>query len=350
MNGRERILTAIRHEVPDRIPISVISIDDPKPIAEHLGIAPEQVFDRLGIDGWSVAAWTYTGPLLTSPDGLSRNDWGTSAWDEYGAGHAYPLADADRADAIDRYPWPDASRYNFAETADHVRRAGTRYALRGPYWLPVFCRACSLFGMEELMVKMLTTPTVVDAALHRITDHAAAYCEHLLSACGDALPIFCLGDDFATQRGLMIAPALWRRFLKAHYARLFAIGKRHGKPIWFHSCGDITSILPDLIDIGMDVWETVQLHALPLSARELKREYGRHITFFGGVNTQRLPFVKPDEVQREVRQCIQELGEGGGYICGPDHHIKPDVPPDNTLALFDTALGFRAAGYTSLHA
>jgi uroporphyrinogen decarboxylase len=87
----------------------------------------------------------------------------------------------------------------------------------------------------------------------------------------------------------------------------------------------------------MDVWETVQLHSLPMSARELKREFGRHVTFFGGINTQRMPFAGPEDVQAEVQACIEALGEGGGYICGPDHHIKPDVSPEVAVALFDAA-------------
>ncbi len=116
--------------------------------------------------------------------------------------------------------------------------------------------------------------------------------------------------------------------------------------MWFHSCGDVTAILPDLVDIGVDVWETVQLHALPISAVHLKREYGRHIAFFGGVNTQRLPWASPADVAGEVQRCIETLGEGGGYICGPDHHVKPDVSAAATLALFDTATGFRRPGYT----
>ncbi len=122
---------------------------------------------------------------------------------------------------------------------------------------------------------------------------------------------------------------------------MFELGKSRGKFVWFHSCGDITAILSDLIDIGVDVWETVQLHTLPMSAEELKREYGKHITFFGGINTQRLPFAKPEEIRAEVIDCIKILGKGGGYICGPDHHIKPDVSVENTLALFDTATSMK---------
>ena len=96
-------------------------------------------------------------------------------------------------------------------------------------------------------------------------------------------------------------------------------------------------MLPDLIDMGIDVWETVQLHTLPISPAKLKSEYGRHITFFGGINTQTLPFSTPKAIEAEVQQCVKVLGKNGGYICGPDHTINEDVPPENAIALFKAA-------------
>ena len=163
---------------------------------------------------------------------------------------------------------------------------------------------------------------------------------------GEALDIYCLGDDFATQRGMLFSPELWRKYLKPVYGKLFGLAKKAGKPVWFHSCGDITEVLPDLIDIGMDVWETVQLHTLPMRPEELKRRYGGDVTFFGGVNTQNLPFARVFEIEGEVINCIKILGKNGGYICGPDHHIKYDIPAEKTIALFDTARNFRMDGCT----
>jgi uroporphyrinogen decarboxylase len=196
------------------------------------------------------------------------------------------------------------------------------------------------------MMKMASEPAVAEACLDQILRFSLTYVEGFLDGCGDALDILYLADDFASQRGLLMRPQQWRTLLKPRYAKLFELGKRRGLPIWFHSCGDITAVLPDLIDIGLDVWETVQLHALPMPAAELKRRFGRHVTFFGGINTQRLPFATPAAVQAEVVAVCRALGPGGGFICGPDHHLKPDVPPANALALFTAARGFRQAGIT----
>lgn len=337
MTPRERQLATIRRQPTDRVSTDVIGIENLPEIAALLGIDQEQVLDHLGIDGRLIAAW-YTGELLPSPNGMRMTEWGIVDSGDYGSSHQSPLAEMETIAEIERYPyWPDPAQYHFPKAAQLARDFAPRYAVRGPYWRPLFCQVCDLFGMEEAMVKMAVEPALFEAALERVFHYTLEYCRRLLDACGDALDILCLGDDFATQRGLMISPAQWRQFLKPRYAQLFALGKERGKPVWFHSCGDVTSVLPDLIDIGVDVWETVQLHTLPMTPEALKREFGRELTFFGGISTQRLPFATPEEVREEVRRCIDVLGKDGGYICGPDHHIKPDVPPANTVALFESA-------------
>jgi uroporphyrinogen decarboxylase len=156
-----------------------------------------------------------------------------------------------------------------------------------------------------------------------------------------------LGDDFAGQRGILISPEMWRRFFKSAYAKLFEQAKKHGLYIWFHCCGTFRQVMPDLIDMGLDVWETVQLHLPGNDPAELKREYGQHITFAGGINTQStLPFGTPEDVRAEVRERIRVLGQGGGYICGPDHTVRPEVPVENVAALFDEVRRYRADGMT----
>jgi uroporphyrinogen decarboxylase len=335
MNSRQREMATILRQSTDRISIDAICVENEAAVAAYLGIEPTEVVKSLGLDGRIVAA-PYTGAVVGGIEGLRMTEWGTQDTGDYGTTRPYPLADASTKIEIDGYPIPNPDNYDYAAAAQAARSLGD-YAVRGPYWKPLFCQVCDLVGMEEAMVKMMLEPAVFEGLLERIFEHTIDYCARLLDACGENMPIFCLGDDFATQRGMMISPAKWRKFLKPRFARLFDIGKSRGKPVWFHSCGDITSILPDLIDIGMDVWETVQLHTLPLSPAKLKQEYGRHITFFGGVSTQRLPFITPGEVSEEVKRCIDILGRDGGYICGPDHHIKPDVSAENTVMLFETA-------------
>ncbi len=350
MNSRQRTLAAIRREPIDRVPVDCINLENQPETAAYLGIdSPEvrsdlrpmmdhypQVFEQLGIDGRR--AWLfYNGESRQGPGGERLNEWGAIEKLDYGSAHWYPLGDAASISDIEKHPWPKVEDYDFARTAAIAREFGGEYAVRSPGWMPLFCTACDLMGMETAMINMACSPKLFEAVLEEIFQRVAECCRRLLDACGDDLPILWLGDDFATQRGMMISPEHWRRFLKPLYARLFEIGKQAGKVVWFHSCGDTTEVLPDLIDIGMDVWETIQLHTLPISPQQLKQQFGRQITFFGGVNTQRLPFATPNEVRREVQACIEALGGDGGYICGPDHIIKPDVSPENTVALFEAA-------------
>jgi len=327
MNGRERTLAAIRHQVPDRIPIDALGIEN--------GLTAEQ----LGLDGRVLAAESFCGPVPFD---------GADIINDYGTDRAYPLAEASSVAAVEAYAWPDAGQYDFSGLRATAAAWQGQYAVRGPYWVskPLFCTTCGLMGMETTLMTMLTEPAVYEACIQKVHEFSLDYVGRFLDHCGDSLDILYLADDFASQRGLMFQPEHWRRYMKPRYAALFELGKRRGLPVWFHSCGDISAVLPDLIDIGMDVWETVQLHTLPLSPRELKRQFGRHLTFFGGINTQRLPFATPADVRDEVRSVIAALGEGGGYICGPDHHIKPDVPRENALALFEAATEYRAPGVT----
>lgn len=349
MNHRERQLATLRHEETDRISVDAIWVYNAHEIAEHSGIDVYDVAEHLGFDGRMVLLG-YEGEFGFSPGGSNPVRWSTIHFDGINAGYTstrkFALTHASSVADIEAFEWPDLDLFLYDAAAEQARALGETYAVRGPMWVPLFCQACDLFGIEETMIRMATQPAMMEAFFDRITDIYVEICGRLLDACGDSMPIFFLGDDFATQRGLMISPAMWRHFIKPRLARIFEVGKKRGKFVWYHSCGDISAVLPDLIDIGMDLWETVQLHTLPMSPRELKREYGQHISFFGGINTQKLPFASPEEIREEVRETIEILGEGGGFICGGDHSINADVPPANAVALYESATSFRREGYT----
>lgn len=340
MTPKERQLATIRKQPIDRTPIDAIWIYNQKEIAEYMQIDQKQVLEELGLDGRPILL-EYKNEFSHRIDSAEAVTWSSTLFEgnssQYGTLRKYPLEEASTIRQIESYPWPDPADFNYDRSLALAEKYGQTYALRGPFWLPVFCKACDLLGMEEAMVKMMTEPAIFEAVVERITDLTAAVCERYLEVVGDKIDIFEIGDDFATQRGLMISPAKWREFIKPQLQRLIDIGKRHDKLIWFHSCGDITDVLPDLIDMGIDVWETVQLHTLPISPEKLKADYGDHITFFGGINSQTLPFSSPEAIATEVKRVISVLGKNGGYICGPDHTINVDVPPENTIAMYKTA-------------
>ena len=340
MTPKERQLAAIRREPIDRTPVDAIWVYNQKAIADYLKIDQKQVLEYLELDGRPILL-EYENEFSERSDEAGAIFWSTTLFEgdssQYGTHRKYPLANASGIKDIEAYQWPDTDKFQYEKSRKLAEKYGDTYALRGPFWMPIFCKACDLFGMEEAMVRMMTEPGVFEAAVRSITDIAMDVYRKYFDLCGDKVEIFHVGDDFATQRGLMISPAKWREFIKPQWSRLIEYGKSLNKIIWFHSCGDITEVLPDLIDMGIDVWETVQLHTLPISPSKLKSEYGRHITFFGGINTQTLPFSTPAAIESEVQQCVEILGKNGGYICGPDHSINADVPPENAIALFKAA-------------
>lgn len=357
MKPKERIISAINHKVPDRIPLAIQEIEDEHIFAKYLGItdAAEPVhpdigyysesYEKLGIDCFRLEIG-YDGDIPTGPGQEKLNEWGTVAKKDYGTDHWYPLAAAEDIQAIEQHPWPDPDMFDYEYAAQKARDKGKYYALRGPHWWPLLCRVFDLMGMESSMMKLALEPVIFEAVLDKVFEITYICTEKLIEACGDDMHIVCAGDDFADQKGMMLSPAIWRKYLKPRYQKLFELARKNNKYIWFHSCGNIYEVLPDLIDIGMDVWETVQLHTLPITPEKLKREFGNHITFFGAVNSQKLPFMDKNQVREETIKCIEALGENGGYICSADHGIRNDVPFENIKQLFDTARNFRTQGYT----
>jgi uroporphyrinogen decarboxylase len=171
----------------------------------------------------------------------------------------------------------------------------------------------------------------------QLVESQAAFHTRFLDA-ADRLDFFSIGDDFAHDRGLIMSPECWRRLLRPAIARFSGIAKSRGLRTWFHCCGMVREIPPDLIELGLDVLEPCQVHLPGMRPEDLKREFGRHITFFGAINTQStLPYGSPEDVRGEVRERVAVLDEGGGYIVSSDHTVLADVPVASVLAMYEAA-------------
>ena len=257
--------------------------------------------------------------------------------------------------------WPDPDDFDYEVAArvlksipaDKARRLDLKYGIAeegkpneqcqgGGSWLPLICALFNLFGFEKTLMNLSLEPLLMEAAIKRIEEFTLEFTRRSLEATKGLADMVFYGDDFSTQTGILISPEQWRRFLKPTYAKVFSLARSYGVKVWFHSCGQFIPVLGDLVDIGMDVWETVQVHLKGNDPAMLKRDYGKHITFFGAISTQTtLPHGTPDEVRAEVRERIRVLGERGGYICGADHGIMPDVPIENVEAMLDEARRFK---------
>jgi len=195
----------------------------------------------------------------------------------------------------------------------------------------MFERAWSFCTMQEVLIGMLAYPARLEALLDEICEYNLKILDIQLQYNVDGVYF---GDDWGQQKGLIMGPDHWRRFIKPRMARLYARAKSAGKWVIQHSCGDIHEILPDLIDIGLDAYQTVQPEIYDLT--QLKKQYGAHLTFWGGISTQRiLPQGTPAQVHAKTVETLRIMAPGGGYIAAPTHAVPQDVPPENILAMLE---------------
>ncbi|MEM3815934.1 MAG: uroporphyrinogen decarboxylase family protein [Candidatus Bathyarchaeia archaeon] len=357
LNSRERCIRSVLLEEPDRIPLNLNIRPEPyEGLKRVLKIAGKdslderlKVYRALGVDTASVSLGLKGGYLpkdaeikegpygpactIGFKDGFEvrRDVWGIcSIW---APDHTYTYTYIDhplRSMSIDEYNWPEIDE----ETIDHARKARKifeDYCLYGGV-THLWEIAWQLTGFQEIIKMMFTDASKVDGILDRLhklrMNEASILCEVGVDVIVD-------GDDVGTQRGLMMSPSMWRRFLKPRYAELVDLCHRKGTFFLFHSDGWIEPIIPDLIEIGVDILNPIQPECMDPS--RLKKMYGDKICFEGTIGVQStLPFGSPEDVAQEVKKRIYDLGPTG-LILGPTHSIQPDTPIGNILALYRAA-------------
>jgi uroporphyrinogen decarboxylase len=280
--------------------------------------------------------------------GFCRIDWDAGiVYDRWGIGldmHSpgycvrhHPLR-GKGPEAWKSYRVPDVTHPQIMiEAAPAVKGHSGEYLVICPGYNGIFERAWQITGFEEFMMAMYCDPGPTEQLLDDITGFKVEMARKVVAAgfkCGHT------GDDFGSQSRPLMSLATWRRFFKPRWARVWRVFKDAGLPVIHHSCGHVTDLIPDMIDIGLNVLEPVQ-PVMDLAC--LKREFGKHITFWGGIDTQHvLPYGTPEEVRTHASDVIRTLGRGGGLIIAPSQEIMPDVPVANIVALVETIRALRA--------
>ena len=329
MTPRERVLAAIRHEQPDRVPWHFTFTRPAREKLEaHFGVT--RLDDLLGNH---LAAFRpqLPGRWLEDRPGYWRDEigvlWNRTVDKDIGVVEQQQLKSASLEGC--RFPDPhDPARWEglpqfVAANADRFRYVSVPYSL--------FERAWSLRGMSQLMIDMLEAPEFVDELLDAITDFQSRIVAEALRHDIDAVKF---GDDWGQQTGLLFGARLWRRFFKPRLATLYGMVKRAGKAVVIHSCGRVQELFPELIELGLDVFNPFQPEVM--DPFEMKRQFGRQLTFFGGVSVQKLlPFGTPQEIRDQTRRLMDVVGHGGGLIIAPSHDMPGDVPVANMAALVE---------------
>jgi uroporphyrinogen decarboxylase len=379
MTSRERVLAAINHEQPDRIPLIIgvsnatgIKMGPYRGIKEIAGIeAPDNyIYDwpELGTaeideDTMRRLHSDVRGVLDLEPEKTRKwnreRDPHSNYIDSWGSGqteigpddwfpNVHPLPEARTKEDLDAYQgWPDMSDpTRIAHVAERARRLAeeNQFAIMATPWLLFpFERAYAMQGMETFLLNMARDADFARALLER----NAVYCKRLmgpfLEELGDNVDIIKIGDDLGTQESLMISPKMYREILKPVHADFISFIKARTKAkILFHSDGDVAMLIEDFIEMGVDILNPIQTSAGTMSdLPSLKKRFGKNIAFCGGIDTHRiLPFGSVEEVRQEVRRVMQTLGPGGGFMVAAVHTIMNDVPPENVLAMVDAVEEF----------
>ena len=373
MQPRERVLAALGHTEPDRVPrdlagtryssIHVEAYQRLRPAmdlpeaevrivdtTQGLAHVHDDLLERFGADVALVNSGSPTGYVREVTDDGEYERF----LDEFGVLRARPVGglyyestsapltgDID-ASAIDRYPWPepqDPGRFEgMRDRARHIRDVEHRAVFVGSLCAGVTEMHFRMRGYEHGYMDMAADPALARKLMEKITELKLAYWEKVLDEIGDDIDIAAEADDLGAQHAPLFSPATYRDLVKPLHAEIIRYIKSRSRARFFlHSCGAIAELIPDLIEIGVDCLNPVQVSATGMDTASLKAEFGRDITFWGGaVDPQKvLARGTPDEVKAEVRRRILDLKPGGGFVFASIHNIQAHVPVENILAMWE---------------
>jgi uroporphyrinogen decarboxylase len=357
MTPKERVNTAIEHREPDRVPVFItVTPQVAESLARKLGIegythadSPlsenrisfTELLVELGNDMVGIGACAPRAhPTREEESGVLVDEWGLRfrRAGYYAEMISHPLANAETIADVEHFAFPDPDapgRFDLARRT--VERYGERYAVIGDAETTVFEVAWYLVGMEKFLVDLLQGREYVFALLDRVTGYSLGVARNLIRLGAE---IIWLGDDFGTQSGMLVSPRLWREVFKERMRRIVRTLKEQspGTRIAYHCCGSYAAIIPDLLEIGIDLLNALQPTARDMDLRELKRAYGDRATFFGGIDTQsKVPFGSLDDLEHEVERVIASAAHGGGYILAGAHNLQPDTSAEKVVKLFQYA-------------
>lgn len=378
MSHCQRILNALDHKESDRVPIDFggtyttaifhaaydrlterLGIDDGETQiyskTRRLAIPSEAVLRRFHIDTRFVGLSPYEGDQREIDADTYLDEWGTT-WKKAEDGHYLyidgPFFDLKRPPLecldVDRWPDPENPGYyrGLADRARKARASDCAVILNMP--IGVIHQGQFLRGFADWLKDLYKNRAFSERMMDIIAERWIAVAEKALDECAANVDIVFFGDDLASQLAPLFNPEIYREIIKPRHARMIAAVKdKADVRVLYHSCGAVAPLIDDLIEIGVDALNPVQVTASGMDPVELKKRWGGRITFWGGINSQEvLPFGTPDEVCAEVRRVVDILAPGGGFVLNSVHNIQNDVAADNIVAMFDEAGSYRPGAET----
>ncbi len=350
LSSRERVRLALEHKETDRVPIAMVcsGINEPTH-TEFDGYLKREHDTNLQAYLDSILDISSVGPEYAGPRLPPGQDiWGVIRKPVSFGGGTYdwishhPLADAESPDDIGKYPFPSAELFDYSVLPERIKvlqQEGERALMISN--ANIFETSWYMRGFEQTFVDMITNPELVHAIMRRVTDFYVEHFTRTLFSAKEMIDLAFTADDIGGQGGLLMSLDMWEQFIKPYHIEVNKVIHEFGASVIYHTDGAVMRAVPGLIDMGIDVLQALQFDAAGMDPVELKAKYGARLSFEGGVSVQRtLPFGTAEEVRQEVERLISVLGKDGGYILGPSHVIQAGTPPENILAMFETALQY----------
>lgn len=352
MNSRERTFLALSFQEPDRVPIDLWMSEGFKRKLESAMNMSEEVFrDYHDVDLRYVEGPAYIGPPLRQfADGSQEDIWGVrrkavavrtgAAVDIYKEVVESPLASATTVEEIENYAhWPSPNWFDYTTIeaqCERIRKQERVVVFAGDRLnrIAQLKPAMYLRGVEEIFVDMGSNPALAEAVFSNIRDFYCAYAERICDAVRGKLDILLMGDDFGSQNGPLLSGEMWVDFLGKGFADYIEIARAYGVRVMHHTCGGVRPLIGLMMERGLDILQSLQPEAADMAPRELKAEFGDRLAFHGGISIQKtLPFGTLEDVRSEVRDRVEALAPGGGYILCTSHNIQVDTPVENVEEL-----------------
>ena len=337
MTSRERVLQAIAHKPTDRMPAdfgALQAVTDA--LVRKTGVADAEALRvLLGVDMrpvWFDYSQGDTGP---DADGYFRTMWGGRRLNK-DSPVISPFTEETTVDDVHAHAWPDPGKLDYSRAREECAEHHDRYITYGSTWGPFFHEVGWLIGQENFFAWMHTKPDVIHAIIGHMVDYEIEATRRFFAAADGLLDIAYFGNDFGTQRGSLISPAMWQEFIRCPLKRYYDLARDFGCKVMQHSCGAIRDIMPALIEDGVEILDPIQTAAAGMDLGSLVTEFGSKLTFHGGMDTQTLmPFGSSADVRAQVRSYRDLTRNRGGYILTGSQAFIEDIPLDNILAMYD---------------
>lgn len=349
MNSRERTFLALKHRAGDRIPVDFWATSAvARNLETVLGRSYEEFLDYYDVDLRYIQGPRYIGPALDAGEDIWGVRRGAVVAGSAGKAESYsdvlapPLDGVESPADVDQYArWPDPDMFDYSAIeaqCDAILQNNRVVVFMGDRLNRVaqLKPAMYLRGTENIFLDLALRPEIAAAIFGKIRRFYLGYLDRILNAARGKIDIVLTGDDFGAQNSLLISAPMWRKFLRPGFAEYIGVIKHHSAAAMHHTCGSVAALIPDMIECGLDVLQSVQPEAAEMALADLRKAFGSKLAFHGGISIQKLmPYGSAEDIRNEVRRIAGLIKPCGGYIFCTSHNIQADTPFGNIVALME---------------